>query len=79
MLAAYVHHFQTEAKRCDFNIDTTTIHIFVKGLQDSCNITAKIYEKDPQTLSEVIQLVEKLNTTQVTATDIPYNQYDVKQ
>ena len=49
-LAAYVHCFKTEAKRCDFNTDTTTIHIFVKGLQDAHNIAAKIYEKDPPNL-----------------------------
>ena len=29
--------------------------------------TAKVYEKDSQTLSEVIRLVEKLNAAQVTA------------
>ena len=34
--------------------------------------TAKIYEKDPQTLAEVIRLVEKLNVAQqLTATLIP--------
>ena len=35
MLAAYVHWFKTEAKRCDFNSDTTTICIFVKGVWDT--------------------------------------------
>ena len=49
-LAAYVHHFKTEAKRCDFNSDTGAMHIFVKGLQDAHNIMAEIYDKDPQTL-----------------------------
>ena len=71
-LAFYVHCFKTEGKRCDFNSDTTTICIFVKGLWDSHSIIVKIYEKDPQTLSEVIKLVEKLNTAQqVTATLTP--------
>ena len=69
ILAAYVHHFKTEGKTCDFNSDTATICIFVKVLWDAHNIMAKIYEKDPQTLLEVIKLVEKLNTVQqVTAT-----------
>ena len=71
-LAAYVHHLKTEAKRCDFNSDTTNIHILIKGLQDTHNIVAKIYEKDTQTLMEVIKLVQKLNVAQqVTANLIP--------
>ena len=71
-LAAYIHHFKTEDKRCDFNSETATICIFVKGLWDKHNIAAKIYEKDSQTLSEVFKLVEKLNTAkQVTATLTP--------
>ena len=68
-LAACVHHFKMEAKRCDFKSNTTTICIFVKDLWDAHNIIAKVYEKDSQTLLEVIKLVEKLNMAQhVTAT-----------
>ena len=63
-LAAYVHCFKAEGNRCDFDSDTTAIHNSVKGLWDMYNITTKIYEKDPQTLSEVIKLVEKLNVAQ---------------
>ena len=40
------------------------IHIFVKGFWDARTTAAKIYEKDPQTLSEVIRIVEKFNTAQ---------------
>ena len=47
MLAAYVHQFKIEVMRCDFNSDTATICIFVKGLQDTLNSAAKIYEKKP--------------------------------
>ena len=47
MQPAYVHHFKTEANRCDFNSYTAAIHIFGKGLRDTHNITVKIYEKDP--------------------------------
>ena len=55
-----------------FISDTTAIHIFVKGLWNAHNIMAKIYVKDPQTLSKVIKLVEKLNTAQqLTAILIP--------
>ena len=43
-----------------------------KGSQGTHNIAGKVYEKNPQTLSEVIRLVEKLNTAQeVTATLSP--------
>ena len=67
--AAYVHWFETEAKRCSFNTDTATICIIMKGIWDAHNITPKIYKKDPQTSSEVIKLVEKFNTAkQVTTT-----------
>ena len=62
-LATYLPCFKMEAKRCDFNYDTTTICIFVKGLREAHNVAEKVYEKDPQTLSEVIKLVEKLHST----------------
>ena len=32
-LAAYIHRFKTEAKRCNFTNDAATIRIFVKGLK----------------------------------------------
>ena len=68
-LAAYMHHFKTKAKMCDFNSDTAAIHIFVKGLWDAHNIVAKINERNPQTLLQVYKLMKKLNTAQqVTAT-----------
>ena len=40
------------------------IHIFVKGPWVAPTTTAKIYEKDPQTLAEVIRIVEKFNAAQ---------------
>ena len=71
-LAAYVYHFKTAAKWCAFDNDTAAIHIFVKGLRDAPTIRAKIYEKGPQTLAEVIRLVEKLHAAhQLTATLTP--------
>ena len=60
-LAAYIHHFTTVAKQCAFDNDTAAIHIFVKAIRDAPTIASKIYEKDTQTLAEVITLVEKLN------------------
>ena len=58
MLAAYIHCFKTEAKRCDFNNDTFTICIFVKGIKDAHNFAEKC-RKGPSDFSEVIKLVEK--------------------
>ena len=64
-----MHQFKPEAKRCNFNIDTAAIHIFIEGLLDAHNNAGKAYQKDPQTLSEVIKLVKKFNAAQqVTAT-----------
>ena len=32
-LAAYIHQFKTEAKRCNFTNNDATIRIFIKGLK----------------------------------------------
>ena len=80
-LAGYVHHFKMQAKRCDFNIDTADILIFIEGLWDAHTITAKVYEKDPKpkTSSEVFKLVESLNTAPyVMATLSLPSEHDVK-
>ena len=62
----------TAAKQYIFHNDTAAICIFVKGLQAAPAITAKIYEKDLQTLAEVIRLIEKLNVAhQLRATLTP--------
>ena len=72
-IAAYIHYFKTTAKWCTFDNDTVAIHIFVKGHGDAPTIAPKIYEKDPQTLAEIIRLVEKLNAAhQLTATLTPF-------
>ena len=34
-LAAYIHWFKTEAKRCIFTNNAATIRIFVKGLKNT--------------------------------------------
>ena len=60
-LAAYVHQFKTEAKRCNFTNDATTIRIFIKGLKNANRFASQIYEQGPQTLTETISEVEKLN------------------
>ena len=61
-----------EANRCKFNNDATTIRIFLKGLKSAHTISTKVYEKGPQTLSEAIKEVEKLQAAQqITATLLP--------
>ena len=71
-LAAYINYFKTGAKQCAFDNDTVAICIFVRGLRDAPTIAFKIYEKDPQTLAEVMRLVEKLRAAhKLTATLTP--------
>ena len=71
-LATYVHRFKREASRCKFNNDTAAMRIFVKGLKNSHTIVTKVYEKGPQTLSEAIKEVEKLQAAQqITSTLLP--------
>ena len=53
-----------EAKQCNFTNDAVTIRIFVKGLKNAHSLAVCIYEKDPQTLTDAITKVEKLNTAQ---------------
>ena len=47
-LAAYVHHFKTEAKGCDFNNDTAAICSFIKGLKDAHNAAENVNKKIPR-------------------------------
>ena len=71
-LAIYVHKFKQEASRCKFNNDTTTIRIFLKGLKNAHTIATKVYKKGPQTLTEAIKEVEKLQAAQqITSTLLP--------
>ena len=65
----YIHYFKREDKRCNFTNNTATIRIFVKGLKDTHTLASRIYEKGPQTLTDTISEVEKLQATQqLTAT-----------
>ena len=63
-LATYVHRFKWEASRCKFNNDTATIRIFLKVLKNTHTIVTKVYKKGPQTLTEAIKEVEKLQAAQ---------------
>ena len=71
-LATYVHRFKWEASRCKFNNDAATIRIFLKGLKNAHTIATKVYEKGPQTLTDAIKEVEKLQEAQqITSTLLP--------
>ena len=63
-LAAYVHQFKTEAKRCNFTNDAAIIRIFIKGLKNVHCLASHIYEKGPQMLNDTISKVVKLNDVQ---------------
>ena len=66
-LVAYVHCFKTAAKQCAFDNDIVSIRNFAKWLWDTHITAAKIYEKDPQALSEVIRIIEKFSVAQLKA------------
>ena len=71
-LATYVHRFKQDANRCKFNNDAATIRIFLKGLKNVHLIATRVYEKGPQTLSETIKEVEKLQAAQqITSSLLP--------
>ena len=71
-LATYVHRLTWEASRCKFNNDATTIRIFLKGLKNAHTIVTKVYEKGPQTLTDTIKEVKKLQAAQqITSTLLP--------
>ena len=71
-LATYVHRFKWEASRCKFNNDATATRIFLKGLKNAHTIATKVYKKEPQTLTEAIKEVEKLQAAQqITSTLLP--------
>ena len=59
-LTSYIHHFKREAKRCNFTNSTATIRNFVKGLTNAHTLPVQICEKGPQTLTDAISAVEKL-------------------
>ena len=68
-LAAYIHRFKREAKRCNFHSNAATIWIFVKGLKNVHTLASHVYKKGPQTLVDAISEVEKLQAAQqLTAT-----------
>ena len=59
-LAASIHRFNREAKRCNFTNNSATIWIFVKCLKNAHILAAHVYEKGWQTLADTISEVEKL-------------------
>ena len=52
--------------------DVATIRIFIKCLKNAHSLATYIYEKGPQTLTDAVSKVEKLNAVQqLTAMVIP--------
>ena len=77
-LAAYIHRFKSEAKRCNLTNNAATIRIFVKGLKNAHTLAAHVYEKGPQTLVDAISKVGKLQAAQqLTATLLPSSTVNV--
>ena len=71
-LAAYIHWFKTETRRCNFTNDVATIRIFIKGLKNAHSLASHIYEKGPQMVNDTTSKVEKVNAVQqLTATITP--------
>ena len=71
-LAAYIHRFKWEAKRCNFLKNVAKIWIFITGLKNNHILASHVYEKGPQTLADAISEVEKLQAAQeLTATPLP--------
>ena len=46
-LAAYIHRFKREAKRCNLTNNAATIRIFVKGLKNAHTLAACVYQNGP--------------------------------
>ena len=77
-LVTYVHRFKRKANRCKFDNDAATIRIFLKGLKNAHTMATKVYEKGPQTLTEAIREVEKLQATQqLTSSLLPTSSVNV--
>ena len=69
-LTTYIHHFEREAKRCNFINNATIIRIFVKGLKNAHKLASHIYEKGPQTLTDAISEVKNLHAMQQLTTTL---------
>ena len=77
-LAAYIHCFKREAKRCNFTNSAAALRIFVKGLKNTDTLGAEVYENGPQMLADAIRKVEKLQTAhQLLSTLLPSSTVNV--
>ena len=77
-LAAYIHCFKREAKRCNFTNSAATIRIYLKGLTNAHTLATRVYEKGPQTLADAISKVEKHQAAKkLTATLLPLTSVNV--
>ena len=63
-LAAYIHRFKWETKRCNFHNNAARIWIFIKELKNTHTLASHVYKQGPQTLADAISEVEKLQAAQ---------------
>ena len=63
-IVAYIHCFKREANRCNFDNNAAMIQIFIKGLNNAHNLVKRVYKKGPQSLTDAIREVEKLQAIQ---------------
>ena len=68
--AAYIHQFKREANRCNFDNNTATIRIFIKGLRNAHTLATQVYEKGPQNLADAIREAGKLQAAQQLTTTL---------
>ena len=77
-LAAYIHRFKWEAKKCNFHNNATMIWISIKGLKNAHTLASCVYEKGPKTLADAIIEAEKLQAAQqLTVTSLPSSTVNV--
>ena len=77
-LAAYIHIFQKETDRCNFDNNAATIQIFIKGLRNAHALATHVYEKGPQNLADANREVVKLQAAQqLPATLLPSSTVNV--
>ena len=63
-LVANILHFKREAKWCCFTNNAATISLFIKGLKNAHTVATQVYEKAPKTLTDAINIIEKLQAAQ---------------
>ena len=64
-LAAYIHGFKREAKKCNFTNNGASVRIFVKGLKNAHTLTVHVYEKGLQVVQQLMATLLPSSTVNV--------------